>query len=377
MVPARGPVGLVFSGGGSRAAYQVGALRALAPYLTKSADPIQVVIGSSIGAVNGLVFSAALKESYETAVHELTELWLERTFRNTFSGSPSRTFFRAIRMALEQYSSPGPNATSISVFDPTPLMTRLDGVIERYGGLSPDKREPSLKSVAVMTTVEAAQRKPLLFVSSHSRVQEELMRGASFDVCYINDITARHGFASAALPSVLPPVELDTEHGRVRLVDGGISQNLPVDPAVRLGAERIVVMDISGRNWWLDRYGEAHDTRPKWEVRAADDTFCLRPPEIFVVRCRKSLGSLLKDAVNLSRGKFISSVGPVWPVFSLLKNKLGEEVAYESLSYVALDRDYIHALIERGYEETMALVRNRAELDFKPQAPHPSTAAVG
>ncbi|MDC0358618.1 patatin-like phospholipase family protein [Oligoflexia bacterium] len=358
-------IGFVFSGGGSRAAYQVGALKALVPYLDRSPDPITVVVGCSVGALNGLLFSAGLKHSPAEAVQKLEALWRERTFKNSFSDAPSAAFFRAIKMAILQYMSPGPKPTSSSLFDPWPLMERLDGLLVEHGGLHPDNRHPSLHSVGVMTTVEGEERKPLLFLSSHKELDHELMEGASFDISYVEELTAKHGFASAALPSVLPPVELDTEAGMVRLVDGGISQNIPVDPAVRLGAKKVIVLDISGRNWWLDHYGEAHDTRPTWEVPADLETFCMRPPDTFLIRNKEPLGPLLEEAVGKSTRKFIAALGPTWPIFKLLKTKLGKTLAYEAMSYVALDTDYLHGLIERGYQETTQLLKDKEEIEFQ------------
>jgi predicted acylesterase/phospholipase RssA len=358
-------VGLVLSGGGARAAYQAGALAAITPYLQKSESPISVVAGSSIGAINGLVLAAGLKQGISQSVATLAAMWRERSYSNTFVGSPSSAFLKAIRIAVLQYMSPGPNPTSDSIFDPTPLMVRVDEVIEQFGGLHPDNRCSSLESIAVMTTIEGAQRKPLLFLSSKTGFKKENLTGASFEICSVDSMTAKHGFASAALPSVLPPVEIDTFEGRVRLVDGGISQNVPVDPVVRLGAERVIVIDVSGRDWWLDQHQQSHDTRPVWEIPAGLDTFCFRPPETFVSRCQKSLGTILKESVQGSSKKFMRAVGPTWPIFTLLKRKLGEEVAYEAMSYVALDEDYIAALIERGYNETISLLRNKVDLEFK------------
>ena len=362
-----GTLGLVLSGGGARAAYQAGALKALVPFLKASENPLQIIIGSSIGAINGLVIAACMKDGIEAAVDELHSLWRERNFKNTFDGTPSGAFMRAIKMAFFQYLSPGPNPTSDSIFDPTPLMQRIDGVIAQYGGLKPENRCPSLHAVSVITTVEGTERKPLVFVSSHKQVDEAIMAGASFQFCYVDDITAKHGFASAALPSVLPPVELDTEHGMVRLVDGGISSNVPVDPAMRLGAERIIAIDVSGRDWWLDRYNEPHDKAPDWEVRPTEGSFCMRPPYIFMKRIDKPLGPILKEAVSSSTRKFISAVGPTWPCFTLLKNKLGEDVAYETMSYVALDPDYLNAIMELGYTETLNRLRNKKEPGFVKQ----------
>lgn len=359
-----GRLGLVLSGGGSRAAYQAGALKALLPFFKPRHNPFNVVIGSSIGAINGLVVSVCLKEGLGRAVDVLEDLWHERTWRNTFGGSPSRAFFRAIKMASMQYLAPGPNATNLAIFDPTPLMTRIDEVLTAHGGLAIDARDPNLEAVAVMTTVEGKERRPLLFASTHKKIDPEVLRGASFNICYRETLSAKHGFASAALPSVLPPVEIDTEDGNVRLVDGGISQNVPVDPAVRMGADKILIIDISGRNWWLDRAGESHDTRPSWEVLAGPDTFCMRPPETFNLRPQVPLGPILKHAIS-STSKFIKSLGPIWPVFTLLKNKAGEEVAYEAMTYVALDPDYIQGLIECGYSETKQVMKNKSEIDFQ------------
>lgn len=362
-----GSLGLVLSGGGSRAAYQVGALKALSSYFADSANLPNIIIGSSIGSINGILLAACLNDGIDTALDELDKLWRERTFRNTFAGSPSGAFFRAVKTAVLQYMSPGPNPTSDSIFNPQPLMDRIDGVLKSRGGLKPEDRAACLQAVAVMTTVEGTERKPLLFLSSHKSLDESHLCGASFEVYHVDDLTAKHGFASAALPSVLPPVELDTDQGKVRLVDGGISSNVPVDPAVRLGAERVIVIDVSGRNWWLTRYDEPLDTRPDWEVPAGLETFCMRPPETSIIRCKKPLGPLLKSAVSGSRRKFIAALGPTWPIFTLLKNKLGEEVAYETVSYVALDPDYLAGLLERGYNETIEILRNKEAPSFTRQ----------
>ena len=361
----RKKLALVLSGGGARAAYQAGALRALIPHIEKNNDNFSIILGSSIGAINGLILAACLNRGFEEAVNQLEQLWRIRTFRNTFSGTPTQAFMRAIKISIWQYMSPGPKPTSSAIFDPTPLMKQVDQVLTEHGGLSPEKRHPLLETVGVMTTIEGAERKPLLFLSSTEDRDKQFLDGASFEVCQVPTLTAKHGFASAALPSVLPPVELDTDQGVIRLVDGGISQNVAVDPAVRLGAERVIIVDISGRSWWLDHYGEPHDTRPTWEVPAGLQTFCMRPPDTFKLKNQVPFGPILKSSVAQSTRKFIEAVGPTWPVFKLLKSKMGEALAYEVMSYVALDRDYLIALMELGYSETRRMLTNKAEIDFK------------
>jgi predicted acylesterase/phospholipase RssA len=362
---AQSDLGIVLSGGGVRAAYQAGALKALTQVLEKDLNHTSIVLGSSIGAINGLVVSACLKHGINQAVSTLEEMWRERSFNNTFSGSLARAFLRALRIAAKQYMNPGPHSSNLAVFDPEPLRNRIDRELAAHGGLAPENRCPALKAVGVMTTLEGATRKPLLFLSSHRHMTPEELHGATFDTCYVPELTAKHGFASAALPSLLPPVEINTGAGTVRLVDGGISQNIPVDPAVRLGAHRIIVIDVSGRTWWFDRYGEPHDTRPSWEVPADDDTFCMRPPETLTIKNASALGPFLKQAVGSSRKRFMDACGALWPFFVLVKNKLGEDLAYEVMSYVALDPEYLNALLEVGYHDTVAVLRQRAHNPFR------------
>ncbi len=350
-----GNIGIVLSGGGSRAAYQVGALKALISYVKLSPNGVSVIVGSSIGAVNGILFAGCLKAGIENAVQKCEEVWRERSYRNTFAGSPSRAFVKALKIAILRYSSPKPVATSHSIFDPSPLIHRIDDVLEFYGGLTLENRDAQLKAVAVMTTVEGAKRRPLLFVSARSREEvDPNLAGATFSTRHVERLTAKHGLASAALPSVLPSVELDADEGKIRLVDGGISENVPVDPAVRLGADRVIVIDVSGRGWWHDRYGKPHDTRPEWEIPAGDQTYCFRPPETFIHRPFGGLGPLLKQAVQGSTRDFIAALGPTWPIFSILRRKMGEELAYEVMSYVALHRDYLGALVDLGEKEMKA-----------------------
>jgi len=348
----RRKIGLVFSGGGTRAAYQIGALKALREDLEDPDNHLIAVVGSSIGAVNALLFASGLQRGVEASIAELESMWRARTYANTFQGSPSRAFLRALKIAILRYSSPGPTATDHSIFDPTPLINVINEVLIKNGRLTLESRHPDLELVGVMTTLEGEQRKPLVFASATRQLTPDTLTGASFDMHYVDELTAQHGLASAALPSVLPPVELDTAEGAVRLVDGGICDNIPVDPAVRYGAERVIILDASGRQWWLNHYGKSHDSPPQWEVPAGVQTYCVRPPDTFAARNIKPFGPLLRDACAGSTRDFMEALGPTWPIYTLLKRKMGAELAYEVMSYVALHPNYVGALIDRGYQET-------------------------
>ena len=358
LFPGINRLGLVLSGGGSRSAYQIGVLRAFERTFGQDANRFSVVVGSSLGSINGLLFAAGLKHGIGQALDVLEKLWLERTFRNTFAGSPSRSFIKAVRVAMLRYHMPGPDATEMAIFNPEPLRIAIDNALSDFGSLHPDRRAPFLEAVAIMATIEGDTRKPLLIASTKHAIDARMLNGAAFSVTYVDELTAKHGLASAALPSVLPPVDLSLRSKQVKLVDGGICDNVPVDPAMRLGAEALIVIDSSGRRWWFTHHNKAFDTRPTWEVPAPESTFCIRPMGMAECINQQALGQLLKAAVGRSSKDFIQSLGATWPIFKILKHKMGEDFAYEIMSYVALHPEYARALIENGYNEGMAVFKS-------------------
>lgn len=346
-------VGVVLSGGGSRAAYQVGALKALAEKVPDLGRKVEVCVGSSIGAVNTILLGGFLPLGFADAVQTLESLWRNRSFHTTFSGPPSKAFLKAIKITFLKYSSPSPSSTSESIFDPTPLINQVNTALQNAYS-RPDYPVGKGPRKAVMTTVEGPMRTALLFVESAESIPTDRFVGAPFSVSFVHQLTAEHGLASAALPSVLPPVELNTDTGQTRFVDGGICDNVPVDPALRLGAQDIISVDISGRKWWHDRYGHSHDTSPSWEIPAKEGTWCVTPLRHLELINRTGMGEILRQTVGRSTKDFMKALGPIWPIFKVLKIKMGEELAYEVMSYVALHPDYFAALMEKGYQETLA-----------------------
>ena len=128
--------GLVLSGGGARAAYQVGALKALYESLPENEREFQLIFGSSIGAVNGALVAAGLRKGPNQAIEALEDVWRERTFSNSFAGTLSMAFMRSLRVGFLQYLRPGPGPTSTAIFDPSPLSQRIDELLYEFGGAS-------------------------------------------------------------------------------------------------------------------------------------------------------------------------------------------------------------------------------------------------
>jgi len=189
-------------------AHEVGMLRALAE---REVTP-DMVLGTSVGAINGAFFAA---DPTVTGVERLSELWQES---NWSERSPGATVRRLTTLARS-----GTHLESLSEMR------------ERLESLLPVRRveELTVRFQCVAASIERA-------------AEHWFESGPLVDVV----------LASCAVPGILPPVPIDGEH----FIDGGIVNSIPVSRAVMLGARKIYVLQV-GR---LER--SLKPPRRPWEV---------------------------------------------------------------------------------------------------------------
>jgi NTE family protein len=233
MQPQSNDLAVMLTGGGARAAYQVGLLRGIArhfPHLQ-----FNVITGVSAGAINA-VFLAAATGTLTQRVDLLGEMWRELECQHIFRFD-FRNFipFRSALATLfprRKWSRPH------GLVDTTPLRQLLERVLgvkcgQAIPGIQHNLAAGTLKSVALIT----------LDYSTGQSVR--WVQGRNFDIFEgpnrrgeVGHITVEHVLASAALPFVFPAVRIGSEwHG-----DGGIRLAAPLSPAVHLGATRILAM---------------------------------------------------------------------------------------------------------------------------------------
>lgn len=179
----------VFAGGGSHGAIQVGMLRAL---LSAGVQP-DFVIGSSVGAINAGYFAGAPNME---GVARLEEIWCGLRRGDVFP-------FTLMRSAFGLFRHPG------HVVDPGGLRRLIENNLP-YAGLE----DATIPVHVIATDVQGGA----VLLSTGSAIDAIL--------------------ASAAIPGVFPPVEID---GRM-LMDGAVVTNTPIRVAADLGASRIVVL---------------------------------------------------------------------------------------------------------------------------------------
>jgi NTE family protein len=236
--PSRPRVALVLPGGGARGAYEVGALSVILPVLEARDERPVILCGTSVGAINATALGATADRPAEEAVASLIEHW-----RGLRKGDVIRSVvgpglpLTALRMLGEALEVPGVRLSGL--LDPAPLKRSLDRWID-WDALHRNVRHNVIESVCVVAT-SLARSGPVAFVDSALRVPPSRPADPLQYVPAMLD--SEHVRASAAIPVLFPPVEIEHPAPLAgHYVDGGTRLNSPVSPALALGADRVVVI---------------------------------------------------------------------------------------------------------------------------------------
>jgi NTE family protein len=229
----------VLSGGGARAAYQVGVLRLLAREFPDIVPDI--LTGVSAGGINA-AYLAARQQSYAEKVEALAEVWAEiridDVFRVDLRDLASRTARWGGRL-LSGGKSPLPPAKSL--VDTTPLRALLERLLATNGGvitgIDESLRQGWLQSIA-LTASSYTTGQSITWVQTRpdTGIQTTWERPQRKSTAC--GLRVDHVMASSALPFFFPAIDVDGAwYG-----DGGIRLTAPLSPAVHLGARRIIAV---------------------------------------------------------------------------------------------------------------------------------------
>src|SRR5947209_6901750 len=234
----RPDLALVLTGGGARAAYQVGFLRLLArefPHIVPG-----ILTGVSAGGINA-AYLAARQEPFAEKVETLARIWaslsIDEVFRVDLRDLASRTLRFGGRL-MSGGSSPLPAARSF--VDTAPLRASLERVLEAdngvLAGIPGSLRAGWLRAIA-LTATNYTTGQSITWVQTREdcRIQTWERPQRKSDTCALR---VDHVMASSALPFFFPAVDVDGAwYG-----DGGIRLTAPLSPAVHLGAKQIIAV---------------------------------------------------------------------------------------------------------------------------------------
>ena len=237
--------GLVLTGGGARAAYQVGVLKAIAQIRREcgqgaAPNPFPVITGTSAGAINAAAL-ACCADDFDGAVECLCEVWenfsADQVYRADSFGV-IRTGARWLTMmsigwAIARWRRARPR----SLLDNAPLEALLNRLVnpERTRQMM---REGHLQALAVTASSYGSG----LHVTFYDALDNIVPWTRSQRIAVRDAITVPHLLASSAIPFVFPAVALNIAEHTEYFGDGSMRQAAPISPAVHLGAERILVV---------------------------------------------------------------------------------------------------------------------------------------
>ncbi|MCG8017896.1 MAG: patatin-like phospholipase family protein [Candidatus Thiodiazotropha sp. 'RUGA'] len=206
-------IGLVLSGGGARGASHIGVLKVIESLRI----PIDVITGTSMGAIVGGMYA------YGYTLEEIEQLLAETDWEASFQDQPPRQN-RSFRRKTDDYDFLIKQEAGIKDWN----------LVIPKGLLQGQQLGLRLKSLTLLAP-EDFDLLPIRFRA----VGADIETGEA--VTLANGSLSTAMLASMAIPGVFAPVDW---HGQL-LVDGGFANNLPVQQALDLGADILIVVDLS------------------------------------------------------------------------------------------------------------------------------------
>ncbi|MFO0762916.1 MAG: patatin-like phospholipase family protein [Byssovorax sp.] len=232
-LPRKRKVAVILSGGGARGAYEVGVLSYVLDSFARirgAAPRIDILCGTSVGAINSCFLAAHLADP-TVGIRRLVDLWTEIELGRVL-GFSVRQAMGLHRVLL------GGGSDAAGIFDVTPMTHLIEREIP-WRAISRTLRHGHLSALSVSAT-EVTSGRTVTFMQTGpdgtlptTAPPRTVIRGAH--------IGPHHALASAAIPLLFPPVRI----GRELFMDGGVRQNTPIAPALRLGATHVFAVGLS------------------------------------------------------------------------------------------------------------------------------------
>ena len=227
---------LILTGGGARAAYQVGVLLAVSDILPHLKHPFPIISGTSAGAINAAAL-AAHPGSFNRSTHDLAKTWraleIEDVFRTDWK-SLSRGCVRVLSSFLHQGVAKG---QPISLLDNSPLRELLSSIIN-FNNIERRINRGVLEALSI-TALGYNSGESVSFFQG----RPELRGWRRYRrVGAPAKLRVDHLMASSAIPIVFPTVKLEREY----FGDGAMRQMAPISSALHLGANRLFIVGVSG-----------------------------------------------------------------------------------------------------------------------------------
>lgn len=365
----------MLAGGGARGAYEMGALSVLAPILEDRGDRVEIIVGTSVGGINAAYLAANAHRSLSEAAAGGVEVWRGLRYRHAMRSLLSPIALGRLVRFIGTFLSM-PISAVPSLLDTKPLRRTLDRLIqfERIASNVADGASP-LHAVGVVATSYETGRSIVFHQGGETPPTDE-ERAIDYVAAQLANVHVR---ASGAIPVIFPAIEV-TEPASCRgwYGDGGARLNAPLDPALALGAERVIVIGLNssvvaeqpplttrpdlfdGASSLLGVLADqlATDVATLTTINEAveqggdgdDDGSRRRIPYIFVVPAdRLTIGRIACDVYQRHyRGPRAILRSPNLALLGRITDAARNPMHGELFSYLFLGREFVDELIELG-----------------------------
>jgi NTE family protein len=375
--------GLVLTGGGARAAYQTGVVKALAEIAGHGKSPFQILTGVSAGAINS-AYLMSYADDFSGAADGLHRLWCSLESERIYRSDPAAVATLGSRwlrtLGLGGWAGRKP-ANYLLNTGPLRQLLEQELRLDRIPGFIQDG---ILRGVAFSCT-NYLTGTAISFYDGHDDIQPWVR---STRLGQRERLTNQHVMASSAIPVFFPPERLDGAlYG-----DGCIRLTSPLSPAIHLGADRIIAVGIryfrtNEQTLELNRSLRRDDLSIAEIGGVLLNAVFLDSLETDIERMerinntlslmteeqRRAHPSALKQipilALRPSRDLGQLARGTLKEFPALIRYLLRgvgaqDDKGWDLVSYLAFEATYTSQLAELGYEDTLARKRELQEFLF-------------
>lgn len=237
--------GLVLTGGGARAAYQVGVLDGVSTILRETGweperNPYDIICGTSAGAINATAL-ACHADNFDEGLQMVLRVWENFTAEQVYRADSLGVLRSGARWLsllsfgwlLRKWRASPPN----SLLDNTPLVTLLNRMLN-FPRLDAALLDGTLHALAVTASSYSAGRH-ITFFQSEANIEPWVR---SQRLALRSQIGVEHLLASSAIPLIFPATPIYCNGRREYFGDGSMRQLAPISPAIHLGADKVLVI---------------------------------------------------------------------------------------------------------------------------------------